>query len=114
MSQYLIKRKQYSTEPVYTTYEDLYQYSEIPRLNIFPYPFYFQGNPFSSNPFPYNREPGWSPELRYPNIENPPDFYPQHCFQAACNTTYTDERTDSDGGCCSSPCVKQDCIHRYR
>lgn len=98
-----ILRKAYSSEPTYGTYWDTKRYSEIPRINIFPYPFYFVSDPFDENPSVHNRRAGWSPEV---NVQRKPlkgDIYPSHCFQNACNSTDTKELKEN--GCTSKKCI---------
>jgi hypothetical protein len=84
--------KAYSSEPSFGTYQTTKWYSRIPRENVFPYPFYFTSNPFSDEPQVDPRRAGWSPQVPEPRPYIEPDPYPDHCFQAACNTTYTMER----------------------
>lgn len=100
----LIYNKATSTHPIYSTYQDVEEQSNIDRINIFPYPFYFYSNPVKDTPEVYPRRAGWSGELYIPKIVAPPnnDFKP--CFQAACNTTYTNK----------GKCTKNDCINVYR
>jgi hypothetical protein len=86
-------RKAYSSCATYGTYDSTRKHSQIKRMNIFPYPFYFEGNPFSDEPNINPRRAGWSPQLLKPEPILTPDPYPNHCFQAACNTRYTDEVT---------------------
>lgn len=83
--------KAFSPYATYGTYETTKKYSQIKRVNVFPYPFYFQGNPFSDEPIVNPRRAGWSPQVLKPEPVLAPDPYPNHCFQAACNTRYTDE-----------------------
>jgi len=106
--------KAYSSDPSYGTYQTTRWYSRIPRENVFPYPFYFTSNPFSDEPSVDPRRAGWSPQVPEPRPYLEPDPYPDHCFQAACNTTYTSERPrlppappavpgpPSPGGACKS------------
>lgn len=77
------------TEPSYGTYQVTRQYSRLERENIFPYPFYFRGNPFSEEPQVDPRRAGWSPQIPLPRPGLTPDPYPDHCFQTPCNTTNT-------------------------
>lgn len=86
-----IQHKAYNSCPTYGTYQGTEKGSQIARMNIFPYPFYFVSNPFSDEPSVNPRRAGWSPQHIKPEPELQPDPYPNHCFQAACNTRYTDE-----------------------
>ena len=96
MLKQFIHNKSTNTNPTYGTIEDI-QSNEIPRLNIFPYPFYFVSNPLSEYPTVNDRRAGWSPEIVIPsqlykkvNDDERDDYdYPKHCFQSACNTTFT-------------------------
>lgn len=116
-----IERKAFSTEPTYGTYWDTKRFSEIPRMNIFPYPFYFVSNPLSDEATVYPRRAGWSPEFSYPQRPLPTDVYPGHCFQTPCNTTITRELPPppppgaasggaggGGGGCVPSKCINLD------
>lgn len=102
----MIANKVYNSEPSYTTYEDVVEASEINRMNIFPYPFYFVSNPVKDEPEIYPRNAGWSSEIDIPKIVAPKEkissFRP--CFQPACNTTFTNR----------SRCKKNNCINIYR
>lgn len=83
--------KTYSSDPHYATYQSVRGGSQIPRINVFPYPFYFSSNPFSDEPSVNPRRAGWSPQTIRPQPRVEPDPYPKHCFQSACNTRFTDE-----------------------
>jgi len=109
-----IQRKAFSTEPTYGTYWDTKRFSEIPRVNIFPYPFYFVSNPLSDEATVYPRRAGWSPEFFSPQRAPVTDNYPRHCFQTPCNTNNTRElpspgssgsSAGSSGGCVPSKCI---------
>lgn len=121
--------KAFSTEPSYGTYQTTRQYSRIPRENIFPYPFYFVSNPFSDEPQVHPRRAGWSPQVPAPRPPLEVDAYPNHCFQAACNTNYTAERPPAAAGAGvpapkrdgkagaggpAMPCTQSNCINVYR
>ena len=102
----LIYNKCTNTNPTYGTIQDL-SYNQIPRINTFPYPFYFVSNPLSDYPSVNERRSGWSPELIYRN-DNSSNFDeddgPKHCFQSACNTTFTYTKNEckkerNDCGC---------------
>lgn len=63
--------------------------------DTFPYTRWWRGNPNSTRPIIAEREAGWRP--RHDNCYNrqsppisdqQPIPYPNHCFQAACNTVY--------------------------
>jgi len=86
-----IQHKAYNACPSYGTYQGTEYGSKIERMNIFPYPFYFVSNPFSDEPTVNPRRAGWSPQYIKPEPQLKPDPYPNHCFQAACNTRFTDE-----------------------
>lgn len=86
-----IQHKAYNVCPSYGTYQGTEYGSKIERMNIFPYPFYFVSNPFSDEPSVNPRRAGWSPQYIKPEPQLKPDPYPNHCFQAACNTRFTDE-----------------------
>lgn len=98
-----ILRKAYSTEPTYGTYWDTKKYSEIPRMNIFPYPFYFVSNPVDDEPTVYSRRAGWSPQSINKKQNTQEDSYPSHCFQSACNNT--DTKVMTKNGCITEKCI---------
>ena len=98
-----ILRKAYSTNPTYGTYWDTKQYSEIPRLGIFPYPFYFVSDAFDDEPTVYPRRAGWSPEYNLNYNQTILDNYPSHCFQTSWNTIDTKKKTNN--GCVSDECI---------
>jgi hypothetical protein len=119
-----IERKAFSTDPTYGTYWDTQRFSEIPRMNMFPYPFYFVSNPFSEEATVYPRRAGWSPQIFSPQKVVRWTDYPGHCFQQPCNTTITRELPPppspgapggggsgggggggSGGGCVPSKCI---------
>jgi hypothetical protein len=128
-------QKAWSTDPSYGTYQHTRAYSQLSRINVFPYRFYFEGDAFSAEPRVNPRRAGWSPE----HLEKRPapdwDPYPDHCFQAACNTTYTQEKPAppppappgsapppaaaaparrAAGGGGGGACVSSKCINVYR
>jgi hypothetical protein len=88
MLQRLICNKQNNSNPTYGTLEDITN-NRLSRINIFPYPFYFESNPLSDYPSVNLRRAGWSPEVNLKYESNVEDNYPKHCFQSACNTTFT-------------------------
>lgn len=65
-----IHNKTYNTYPTYGTIQDI-KNSPIDRVNIFPYPFYFQSNPYSDYATVYNRVAGWSPEVIVQRVVTP-------------------------------------------
>lgn len=123
-----------SSEPSYGTYETTREYSKIERMNVFPYPFYFTSNPFSDEPSVDPRRAGWSAQITKPAPKFELDPYPDHCFQAPCNTVYSTERPPpppagsppappvrntkakppTAGAGSSGPCVNSRCINLYR
>ena len=112
----------YGTEPYYGTYDYTLKNSEIPRVNTFPYPFYFVGNPVTDEPNVYLRRAGWSKEHVKGKSPVKPDRYPKHCFQASCKTTYTELVPEqkasgsggSTGGKSGGGCSRSSCINLYR
>ena len=63
----------------------------ITDYDVFPYPRYFRGVPTSSVPIVAEREAGWRPRHDdcYKVLQPPSKInYPNHCYQAACSTTY--------------------------
>lgn len=101
-----IWKKAYSSDPSFGTYQHTFKYSQIPRENIFPYPFYFVSNPFSENARVNDRRAGWSRQHYTPEPEIPRDPYPQHCFQPPCNTVHTRQKTEA--GCVNNNCIVLD------
>lgn len=99
----LIERKAFGTEPTYGTYWDTKKYSQIERINIFPYPFYFVSNPMQDYATVNQRRAGWSSQYIFPSTPVPPDTNPKHCFQAPCNTTYS--KISTKEGCVSDKCI---------
>jgi hypothetical protein len=98
-----MNHKAYSSYATYGTYESTRKHSQLERINVFPYPFYFEGNPFSDEPIVNPRRAGWSPQVLKPEPVLKPDPYPNHCFQAACNTRYTDELPPASSGSADAP-----------
>lgn len=96
--QHNINHKAYSSCASYGTYEEVLNHSQIERFNVFPYPFYFNSNPFSEEPTINPRRAGWSPQISKPSPILTPDPYPNHCFQVPCNTRFTDEISAAPGG----------------
>ena len=114
----MICNKSYNEYPTYGTFQDI-EKNETSKINIFPYPFYFNSNPFSSYPNVNKRRAGWSPEILEREYISEKDPYPNHCFQAPCNTDFTLHKkkckdgsgSDSSDGC---GCVKNKCINMIR
>jgi hypothetical protein len=101
--------KKYRGEQSIGTYEDTRNYSSIPRINIFPYPFYFISSPFSDEPTINPRRAGWSPQYVFQNESLQPDKpITNNCFQSACNTTYTKNVKDKNGNCIQNDCINTD------
>lgn len=113
-------KKACGTEPYYGTYESTYKNSQIPRINIFPYPYYFVSNPLSNEPSVHPRRAGWSKQETNGLLHPVKDKYPQHCFQAPCKTLYTISKNEipKDGGKTTggakSVCTQNRCITLYR
>jgi hypothetical protein len=87
----------------YISPEQVKQFSTIHHPGLTPYPFYFQSNPFDSFPTIDEKEAGWSSRIVKPPRLLPRPFYPDHKFQSACNTIYTEDKNG-----------KQPCVNMYR
>ena len=99
----LIQQKSCSTEPLRPT---LRQISQIyTPVDEFPYQSFFRGR-VSLTPTVFDRAAGWAPQYVTEDIivDN---YYPNHCWQAPCNTVYTMEKKDNK-------CVIKPCITLYR
>lgn len=92
----LVRKKACGSEPYYCTYETTMKKSQIPRINTFPYPFYFVSNPLSDEVTINPRRAGWSKELVKGKSPIKPDKYPNHCFQSGCKTIYTELGPETD------------------
>jgi len=96
-----------SSKPFYGTLEDTTFCSQITMPNIHPFPFFFQSNPLSESPTIFKRRAGWSPEIAlpsYPKTYEHDDKIEDFCFQAACNTVFTEVK-GKDGKCAPKDCV---------
>lgn len=84
-----ISRKK-GSGPYYATMEQTT--NVLTDYDTFPYPRWFRGVPDSSRPIVAEREAGW--RVRHDNcyrISEPAELhytYPNHCFEAACSTTF--------------------------
>jgi hypothetical protein len=107
MLQRLILEKQYSSvakQPLEYQVRDI-----TSHVDEFPYTKFYRGN-MTPEPVVFNRRAGWSPQIvlvPYPKSVEP---YPQHCFEASCDTVYTKTENSKP----SKKCYNDACIDMYR
>ena len=90
--------------PIRPSLEEIYNIRS--EVSTFPYTHFFRGK-ISPYPHVFDRRAGWSPQMGYaPTITY--DKLPRHCFQAPCNTVFT------QGKDCDGKCVNMDCVNTYR